>query len=201
MDKILALTLSYILLYKYVALFILVFLGTLLLPVPCNVMLLVVGVFSSQGYMNFSGSLIVAITANVSGDATGYFLARYYGLALLRKIGRNRPVKFDGLGKYITNYGSGTIIITRFVGAMSVIVNLFCGLTKFSFRKFILSDIAGNILSISIVMVIGVLVGQYWNQSEVIVDWVSGLLTAILIIFAGFKVWRWNHEKKLRAAG
>ena len=52
MTAILSALLSYLLLYKYFAIFVLVFAGSFIVPLPGNAMLFAMGAFSSQGYMN-----------------------------------------------------------------------------------------------------------------------------------------------------
>lgn len=47
---------SYVLLYKYVAIALVVYSGAVILPLPANAMLLAVGAFASQGYFSFWGN-------------------------------------------------------------------------------------------------------------------------------------------------
>jgi membrane protein DedA with SNARE-associated domain len=82
----LALILSYLLLYKYLAIFILVFSAAVIIPWPVNTAILAVGAFSSQGYFNFWISLAVAISANVSGDLFDYWLTRKYGQKAIKNF-------------------------------------------------------------------------------------------------------------------
>ena len=82
---ILAALLSWLLLYKYIALFAIVYSAALLLPLPVNATLLAVGAFSSQGYFNFWLSLAIAVTANTLGDLTGYAITRHWGEAVTQR--------------------------------------------------------------------------------------------------------------------
>ena len=64
---------SGLLLYKYVVLFIAVFLAGLGLPIPSGTLLVAVGAFASQDYFNLWISFIVALLANIFGDLSIYF--------------------------------------------------------------------------------------------------------------------------------
>jgi len=71
--------LSYLLVYKYLVLFLIVFLASLILPLPATALIMAAGAFSSQGYFNFSEVLLVAFAGSVLGDCCGYFISFYFG--------------------------------------------------------------------------------------------------------------------------
>jgi membrane protein DedA with SNARE-associated domain len=77
MSQILESLLSYILLYKYVALALLVFANAIVIPLPINTLLLATGAFASQGYLNLGLALVLSIVANILGDCIDYTLARF----------------------------------------------------------------------------------------------------------------------------
>ena len=79
--------LSFLLLYKYLALFLVAYLAALILPLPSNTSLLAASAFASQGFLNIYLVIIVALLANVLGDITGFFIAHRYGKGLLINIG------------------------------------------------------------------------------------------------------------------
>ena len=88
--------LSFLLLYKYIALFVLVFIAAVGLPVPSNTLLIAVGAFASQSYFSLPISLAVAVVANVLGDLLDYFIIRKYGAVILKK---NYHKKFSFIAK------------------------------------------------------------------------------------------------------
>ena len=79
--------LAYLLLYKYITLFIVCYLAALLIPLPSNTSLLAASAFASQGYLNIYIVIAVALAANVLGDITGFLLARRFGKEFLMKVG------------------------------------------------------------------------------------------------------------------
>src|SRR5580692_11145941 len=92
--------LSFLLLYKYIALFAFIFFSAVILPLPDNSILLATGAFASQGYFGFWTSLLVALAANVAGDYVGYLLARHWGRAALDRLHINVPWYIDRLDSY-----------------------------------------------------------------------------------------------------
>ncbi len=77
MDYLLAALLSYLLLYKYVAVSVVSFLAGLILPLPSNALLLAAGAFASQGYISATAVFFFALVSNVLGDSLGYALTRF----------------------------------------------------------------------------------------------------------------------------
>lgn len=184
----LGLSLSYILLYKYIALFILMFLAGFIVPLPSNALLIVVGVFSSQGYMDLTTSISVAILGNVSGDSFGWWLTHRFGNRVFKRLLSKKSSRLDRLDGYIKKSAAWTILITRFSNAVGMIVNFLCGLARVPYRKFILFDVTGNFFNISLMILIGFFIGVYWEKASYIVNIVGLTLTAGMIAFAAFKL-------------
>lgn len=195
MSSILALALSYVLLYKYLALFIMIFGAALVLPIPSNVVMIAVGVFCNQGYMDPVASFAVIFLANVLGDLTGYFLTRHYGQSLWQKLIRRQPAYFINLERYIKTSAGWTIILTRFINTVGFAVNLLCGLVKLPFRRFLGWDIVGNILGVSSMMIIGFVFSKYWGQAADFANLFSLGLMFILIISVVIKITSWNRHQ------
>src|ERR1700733_15170510 len=107
--------LSFLLLYKYVALFAFIFTAAVILPLPDNSILLATGAFASQGYFEFWISLLVALVANVAGDLVGYFLAKRWGKAALSRLRVRVPWYIDRLDGYLKKHPRRSIFLTRFV--------------------------------------------------------------------------------------
>ena len=170
--------LSFLLLYKYVALFAFIFFSAVILPLPDNSILLATGAFASQGYFNFWISLAVALVANVAGDCVGYFLARRYGKAALSRLRVRVPSYIGRLDGYIHRHPRRSIFITRFIGTADVVANVLSGYAGVPFSKFLLWDMLGNFVSLFYILYLGYLFGVYWSN-------VSGILSiAGFILFA-----------------
>lgn len=188
MDFLLATTLSYLLLYNYVALFVVAFLAAFLFPLPSSAALLASGAFASQGFLNIYAVLIVALAGNILGDLTGYFLAQQYGKEFLMKIGFRKIIEsksFIGVEKILHDNSGSTIFITRFVGEIGPLVNILSGLTKMPFRKFFLYEATGELVYALVLGLLGYYVGSTWQNLTGTIELVGVGLIVILtaIIF------------------
>jgi len=163
MDSIINFLLSYLLLYKYFTLFVIMFLSGMILPIPINTLFLAVGAFCSQGYFNIYISGAVALSGNVLGDITDYFLARKYGTRLVLKLNLKESKYYEMLEGYIKRYARSTIFFSRFLGTPGTIVNILSPLADISPSFFIFYDIVGNFFDVSIFLVLGYFLGGLWE--------------------------------------
>jgi len=186
MSFIISATLSYLLLYKYVALFFIGYLAALLLPVPSDTAVLAAGAFASQGYLNIYLVLLVSVAGNIAGDLTGFFLARRYGKTLLLKIGFRRIIeskKFTDLEKFIADNSGSTIFMTRFVGQLGPIVNILSGLSNISFKKFLLFEATGEFTDVMILGLAGYFLGSDWQNLTLTIELIGAGLIVVIIAF------------------
>ena len=187
MSTILATLLTYLLLYKYVALFVVIFLSAIIVPFPANTLLLATGAFASQGYFSFTLSLLVTLVANVLGDLVDYFLSRRYNEEVLfRAFHIKVPTYFDRLKRSIIKYPGPAIFLSRFIGTIGSITNLLCGFIGISFGTFLFFDVLGNLISDGAVLCAGYFFGIHWQDFTgffSITDYMLiGIVVAIIIL-------------------
>lgn len=182
MTAITTLILSYLLLYKYLALFIVVLLVAIALPLPANVFLLAAGAFSSLGYMNAPIALAVVLVANVLGDVIDFLLARWIGPKIIRFFKISDHHTLVRIQKQLREHAPSTIFLSRFVGPLDLIVSLSSGIAEVKFTTFLLYDFLGNTLSNVAVMAVGYFAGISWQSFSGTVDLISGIGLVVVII-------------------
>ncbi len=181
--------LSYLLLYKYVALFAFSFISSVGIPIPSSSILLTVGVFASQNYFDFWFSLATAAIASTFGDLFVYFLMRKYGSVFLKRNYHKRFSFINKLGayikfleEYIKKHEGLAIFLTRFVGTAGAITNVLSGLIPVSFKKFLFYDFLGNFLDTFIILIAGFFVDESWQKIAGIVGVVGATITVIILV-------------------
>ncbi len=195
---ILAALLSWLLLYKYAALFAIVYSAALLLPLPANATLLAVGAFSSQGYFNFWLSLAIAVAANVLGDLTGYAVTRHWGETVTHALRLHKFRFFNQLAEEFRTDAAVTVFITRFTSSLGTISNFLAGLVEVPFKTFLLYDFFGNIVELGAVISFGYLVGDYWSKLSDTFEIVTGIIAVAVTMFILMRISRriQKHQKK-----
>lgn len=190
MDYILNPLLSYLLLYKYSALFVIVYSAAIILPLPSNAMLLAIGAFSSQGYFSFWTSLAIAVTANTLGDLTDYGITRKYGNAVIRVLKLDRRRFFANLKEELRTDAAITVFTTRFAGSLSPVANLLSGLAGVSFATFLLYDFLGNMIEPFGALLLGYLAGNYWSDFSNLLGIIAGIVAVGIVIFILLRIYR-----------
>ncbi len=160
--------LSFVLLYKYLGLFVIAFIGALVLPVPSSTTLAATSAFASQGYLSFPLVLGVALAGNILGDAIGYLLAYRFGQKVLSKIGFARLLNSPGyhkLQRHIENFSASLIYFTRFLTEVGPAVNILSGITKVPARTFFIYDILGETSYVLLYGAVGYFLGSQWENN------------------------------------
>ena len=188
--------LSYILLYKYLAFILFIFLGSFILPLPDNTLLVAVGAFASQGYFNIFAVIIIAMITNVTADIFGYFLTYRYGndiLKLLRIDAKN--AKFVKAEIWLKKYSAVTIFFTRIAGPFGPAINFLSGLIKFSFKKFLLADLLGNVVDLTFFTLTGYFLGNYWQTFLKNIQYFGWLIFLIFVLYLFYKMYLKSNKK------
>lgn len=193
--------LSFLLIYKYVALFLVAYLAALIIPLPSNTSLLAAAAFASQGFLNIYIVIFVALLANVLGDFTGFFIADNYGKKVLVKIGFQKMVKSKTYGKvegFIENNPKSTIFITRFFGGVGPIVNIITGLSeRITFLTFLTFSIAGEVVYVMSLALIGYFLGDAWESVMTSFESVSMLALVVIILIIVYTIYSGKIMKTL----
>ncbi len=190
--------LTFILLYRYIAIFIICLLGALALPIPSGTSILMSFFFAAQGYMDPMFVALSSILGLVCGDVIGYYVSRQYGEHVLKKIGFEaffRSDKMTRLESRIAHHAFLTVGCSRFVTTLSPFVNIVAGISKMPFRSFLLADIVGESAEVSLNYVLGTFFGDYWSDASSVLGRV-GLIVVIALFLIGLTAWKWFTRKR-----
>lgn len=175
--------LSYVLLYKYGAIFFVVYTGAIIIPWPANAMLLAVGAFASQGYIGFWISLAVAVIANCLGDLTDYAVARWFGETFIHTFRIDKVRFFIRLKEELISDAAVTVFMTRFAGSLSSVTNFLAGFVEVPFITFLWFDLLGNIIEPFVALTLGYTVGNYWSDFSNLLSLIAGIVAAGVLLF------------------
>lgn len=184
--------LTFVLLYKYVAIFLITFIGALAIPIPASSVLIASGFFVTQGYLDMSYVFLAGLLGNIAGDNAAYWLARRYGETAFKKIGLKRFLKsssFEGLENRLTRHPVITIFFSRFVTALTPAVNVLSGLAKLRYGKFLAIEAIGEAIDVAIMCACGFIFGDNWEYLEKTVGTFT-IIVIIVVVLVILAVWR-----------
>jgi membrane protein DedA with SNARE-associated domain len=182
--------LSYVLLYKYATIAVVVYFAAVILPLPSNAMLLAIGAFASQGYINFWGALTTAVIANTLGDCTDYWVTHHFGERVTRILHLHKFKFYNQLQEELRTDAAITVFITRFAGSLSPVANFLAGLVRVPFKIFLINDFLGNIIEPFGALALGYAAGDYWSNFSGTLELIAAIVAVAIIIFVLARIYR-----------
>jgi membrane protein DedA with SNARE-associated domain len=136
--------------YGYSAVFALVALESLGIPLPGETIVVLAGSYAGSTHkLNVWGVFATAAVAAVVGDNVGYWIGDKGGYRLLRRFGRYLRVDEDRLkvGRYVfARHGGKVVFFGRFVSVLRTYAAFLAGTNRMGWRRFLVYNAAGGII-------------------------------------------------------
>jgi membrane-associated protein len=177
--------------YGSPALFAVVMIAAVGVPLPITLLLIVTGSLISQGVMNFWLAIGLAGAGSVIGDQIGYGIGRWGGNELVDKFTRllGGPERLEKAQSTARSWGGPGIFFSRWlVTPLGPWVNLASGLSGYPWMRFLVWDALGEFLG----TLIYVGLGKVFSDRVLALDaMLSDLTWAIVALLAAvFLGWR-----------
>jgi membrane-associated protein len=194
--------------YGYPVMWLMIYVASAGLPIPSALVLLAAGAFAQAGDFNIFLLALLAVTASVSGDSTGYYIGLRWGTKVIDWLEKTRWNHFISAstierGRVRFKRQAGwAVFLTRFLfPALGGVVNLLAGADPFPYRYFLISDISGEILSAVIPLSLGYAFGASWEAVGDVLGSFSVFALALLVagVLAMYLVGAVRHTKSIEA--
>jgi len=149
--------------WGYEAIFAVVILGNLGLPVPEEGILVFAGYLIWTGKLALVKVLIVAILAAVLGDSIGYWFGRHYGQAAIRRFGHKifiTEARLDKARQFVGRYGWYGVFVARFIPGLRFMAGPVAGSAGLPFPRFLSANLLGGLVYVPISVGAGYFLGQ-----------------------------------------
>lgn len=145
--------------WGYVAIFLVVILGNVGLPVPEETVLTVSGYLVWQGRLEPVPVILTAAAGAVIGDNIAYWLGRRYGRLVLARIARVGPERAERMQGLVTRYGMLAVFAARFVAGLRFMAGPLAGSTGLSPLRFFVANLAGAAIYVPVAVGAGYAIG------------------------------------------
>lgn len=168
--------------FSYVAIILLMLIGSIGLPFPEELVMLAAGYAARAGFMNLYGAILVSFVAVILGDSVGYGIGHHGGKLFKRLLSKE---KFMRVEKYFERHGSKTIFVSRFLLGIRVFFPIAAGATKMKLREFLIWDTLAAAIWVPLMVLLGFWAGGF---VPVIIAWfrrldlIAGIGFAVFII-------------------
>jgi membrane-associated protein len=183
--------------YGSPALFAVVTVAAVGLPLPVTMLLIVTGSLVSQGVMSFWLSIALAGTGSVIGDQIGYAIGRWGGSSLVESLSRflGGAEKLHAAEARVRHWGGPGVFLTRWLlTPLGPAVNLVSGTAGYPWGRFVFWDVLGEFLGVAIY----ILLGRTFSDRVLELDELLGDLSWTLLAAAAALVFGWKLVSYLR---
>ncbi len=156
--------------HPYLSLFGMIFIEEIgvFLPFPGDAALLLFGVWSREGRVDFVSTLAVVVTATIFGSSILYWLSRWLGKIVLTKYAH--ILRFfhitqhnvDMIERWMHKYGWLALVFSRVFPGLRIIGTVAAGVLQVPFKVFLPATIVGTILWTTIFYFAGSLLGRQY---------------------------------------
>jgi membrane protein DedA with SNARE-associated domain len=126
--------------YGYAAIFAVIALENVGLPVPGETILITSGIFAATTHeLNVVGIVIAAAVAAFAGSVAGFMLGRYGERHVLHRLGLDeRDLR---LGRYLfQRFGGRVVFVARFIAFLRSLAGLLAGANAMPLKRFVIAS-------------------------------------------------------------
>jgi membrane protein DedA with SNARE-associated domain len=129
------------------ALFAIVAIAAIGVPLPISLLLIVTGSLAAQGAMSLWLAIVLASAGSVAGDQIGYALGRWGGRALATRFSRLLGGNLEKAEAKARAWGGPGIFFSRWlVSPLGPWINLASGMAGYPWVRFIAWDVPGEVM-------------------------------------------------------
>jgi membrane protein DedA with SNARE-associated domain len=177
--------------YHYVAIFLLMWVETILPIFPSELVMPLSGLIASQGEMSLVGVALSGAAGSMTGAISWYWAARALGYArfkrLVTRYGRITTVsvhEVEWLERWFARLGPVLVLVGRVIPAVRTAISIPAGLVRMPFGRFLILSAIGALISSGLLAWLGSLLGDHYKQIEHYAGPVStGIVAAAFLLW------------------
>lgn len=153
--------------YGYIVLFFSLMLELIAFPLPGELLMSYSGFLVSTGRLNWVTSILLAGIGSCVGMTIAYLVGYKLGYPFFQKYGRRihfGPERLEKVSRWFSKYGNKMLIIGFFIPGVRHLTGYFSGITKISFRTFVLYAYLGAFFWTSTFISLGRVLGPRWEE-------------------------------------
>jgi membrane protein DedA with SNARE-associated domain len=172
--------------YGAPALFGIVTIAAIGVPLPITLLLIIAGSMVSQGAMNLWWAIGAAGAGSILGDQAGYAVGRWGGPAIVTTLSSlfGRRASLQAMDAKVKAWGGSGIFITRWlISPLGPWINLASGMAGYPWHQFLFWDILGEMTGVAVYISLG----RFFSDRVMALDAVQSNMTwAIAGLLAAF---------------
>lgn len=188
--------------YGVFALFVLLALGIIALPIPEETLLVFSGILIHKGTFDIFPTFLAAYLGSITGITVSYLIGATGGHYLIHKYGKYFGItekKLEIAHRWAEKYGRWMLFIGYFVPGVRHFTGVFAGVSELGFHNFSLFAYTGALCWVITFLSLGFFFGSWYHTILTLFEENIELLTTLAILvglLAFFIYLRWNRNAK-----
>ena len=174
--------------YGYFAIFVLLMLGIVGLPVPDETLLTFSGYLAYKGNLSLPLLFLTAWAGSTAGITISFYLGRTFGLGLIHRYGKYVRIREDHIQKahgWFNRVGHWALTFGYFIPGVRHVTAFAAGISEVPYPQFALFAYSGGLLWVSTFLSLGYFLGDRWQAVEGEIHHYAIIATIIGAIAAG----------------
>ena len=170
--------------WGYAAIFVVVVLGNIGVPLPEETVLALAGYLVWRGDMRLSVVLVVGIISAVAGDNLGYWLGRRYGRTALPRYARwvlGHPERLASMEDFVARRGPFAVFAARFIPGVRFMAGPLAGGLGMRSGAFFAANVLGAVVYVPVAVAAGYAIGYGLGEYVERLRWVMGQVERIVL--------------------
>lgn len=175
------------------------FLGALGLPVGASAVIIAAGAFSQQGILTWPQTALIGLGGAILGDMLSFGMGYYARESVQKRFGKS-SVWRSARASFQQRAGLAVFFTRWLITAIAIPTNLIAGGSGYKFSRFMVYDITGEILWISLYGGLGYWFGSQWELVSTFISNFGGLILGLVILGFGIQQalkWRKRIKDKI----
>lgn len=180
--------------YGSIALFFLLVVGIIILPVPEETLMVIAGVLMRKGSLHIPFTLLAAYFGSICGITISYLLGRTAGHYLVNKYGSWVGLTQERLERvhlWFEKFGKWTLAFGYFIPGIRHLTGFTSGITELEYNKFALFAYSGAIVWVTTFLSFGYFLGTYccgfFENFEIGIDEIIIIGIVVIILYLLYK--------------
>jgi membrane protein DedA with SNARE-associated domain len=186
--------------YGYEAIFVLLMLGVVGLPIPDETLLVFCGYLISKGDMKPVPAWLTAVAGSWCGITLSYTIGRTLGLGFVHKFGKYLHITEARLAKvheWFDRIGHWALVVGYYIAGLRHFTAIVAGTSNLKFTHFMAYAWSGGLLWVTTFLTLGYFLGENWKQiAESIHHY---LLYVSIVVMAAALIYYLARRKKAGA--
>lgn len=192
--------------WGYAAIFVIVILGNVGLPVPEETALILGGYLVWRQQLWLPLVLAIGIVSAVAGDNLGYWLGRRYGRTAIVRYGHWITLtsqSLESMERFVSRRGPLAVFIARFLPGLRFMAGPLAGTAGLRFPRFFVANLLGACAYVPVAVAIGYAVGyglggRIERLRQLVGEIERLALIAAVVLGAALWVWRAARARERR---